>query len=186
MIQSPATIQDATKHVRNVMWRSVMACHFKSISLGLREDLFVIRDELWDRAREEGNLDHESHRQFRDVINSLIRIAPVLTFFTFFRIILVSDSSQEVPLSDQLTEVEEARRKVITRLVRYLLRETLVGFMASIAIWILCYWILIPTTRAVASIDDLLRRFLASKDLKAAGSATMLSHQSNSILPLWH
>lgn len=151
----------------------------------LREDLFVIRDELWDRARAGGNLDNESHRQFRDVMNSLIRIAPDLTFFTLIRIQLVSDSSQEVPLSDQLTEVEEARRKVITRLDRYLLRETLVGFMASIAIWIVCYWILIPTTRAVASMDNLLRGFLASKDLKAAGSATMLRHQSNSIRPLW-
>ncbi len=151
----------------------------------LREDLFVIRDELWDRARAEGNLDHESHRQFRDVINSLIRITPVLTFFTFFRIILVSDSSQEIPMINQLTEVEEARRKVITRLVRYLLRETLAGFLASIAISVFCYWILIPTTRSVASIDSLLRRFLASKDLDAAASATMLSRQSNSILPLW-
>lgn len=151
----------------------------------LREDLFVIRDELWDRARAEGNLDHESHRKFRDVINSLIRIAPILTFFTFFRIILVSDGSEEIEQCDPLTEVEEARRKVISRLVHYLLRETLVGLLASIAISVLCYWILIPTKRAVVSIDNLLRRFLASKDLDAAGSATIRSNQSNPIMPLW-
>jgi len=54
----------------------------------LREDLFSIRDQLWDTMLEEGTLDDPEHRRVRDEINALIRIAPLFSVWTVIGIII--------------------------------------------------------------------------------------------------
>src|SRR4051812_11981716 len=47
-----------------------------------RQDLFAIRDDLWDRMHATGQLDSDEHRDLRDAINALIRLAPYLSLPT--------------------------------------------------------------------------------------------------------
>src|SRR4051794_29632881 len=70
----------------------------------LRQDLFAIRDEVWDRMRAAGALDHPSHRQFRDGINSMIRFAPDLSLFTVWRMLLTNVA----PASEVAAPIHEA------------------------------------------------------------------------------
>jgi hypothetical protein len=46
----------------------------------LREDLFSLRDQLFDFAVREGLLAHPGHRQLRNVMNGMIRFAHKLSF----------------------------------------------------------------------------------------------------------
>src|SRR6266446_6459148 len=56
----------------------------------LRQDLFAIRDVVWDAMRAQGMLEDPAHREFREGINAMIRFAPDLTFFTVWRILVTN------------------------------------------------------------------------------------------------
>lgn len=98
----------------------------------LRQDLFDIRDEMWDRAHEIGALDDTAYRAAREHLNSLARHAhefniPVLAY------LLASEPDggyPKYPKSDR-QDVQEIVDSAIdassTTLVHYLLRKTLAG-----------------------------------------------------------
>lgn len=95
-----------------------------------RQDLFKIRDELWDEMLKLGNLDLTEHREFRDGINSLIRIAPLLSIFTMVRLL-----GELKPLHEILSRrgyppaIHNARRGMVLRTARFLLLETISGWL---------------------------------------------------------
>lgn len=43
-----------------------------------RQELFAVRNDLWDDMRAAGSLDTPAHRKLRDLINYFIRYAPVM------------------------------------------------------------------------------------------------------------
>jgi hypothetical protein len=105
------------------------ACWVKFRVWRLRQDLFSIRDELWDRMRACGDLGEPGHRALREFINSLIRVAPWISPFTVLRAIV-----EEIPPDSSLTDEEsvklvtDVKKKVIARVATYLFFETLTGW----------------------------------------------------------
>ncbi len=101
----------------------------------LRQDLFEIRDRLWDRMRAEGLLDHPAHRWYRNNLNALIRFAPALSWLLILTVL-----SHDTDLTPTLTglkvehdelpkPVSEASEEVVNCIVRYLFRWTLTGWV---------------------------------------------------------
>ncbi len=102
----------------------------------LRQDLFQIRDRLWDQMRVRGELDDPAHREFREGINSLIRLAPFLSLMTVARIVLDRDEFKPLLARNKdATAIQQARHDVFYRVTRYLLVESISGLvLSSIAI----------------------------------------------------
>lgn len=97
----------------------------------LRQDLFAIRDALWDSMRAKGELDDPAHRECREGINAMIRLAPYLSLISVWRILAIGIHARMSPMeADIPTEVEEARNRVFIRIARYLLYWTLMGWVA--------------------------------------------------------
>src|SRR5205809_877952 len=68
----------------------------------LRQDLFEIRDRLWDTAHEKGLLWNPDYLNTRDGINAMIRLAPWLSLPAMFRILFggatrVTSTTSELP-----------------------------------------------------------------------------------------
>lgn len=98
----------------------------------LRQDLFAIRDELWDRMRASGRLDDPGHRRFRHALNAMIRLAPDLTLLTVWRMVVsrseILERSVEVGQGIPLAkEVRHAREQAAARVVNYLLFQSISG-----------------------------------------------------------
>lgn len=98
----------------------------------LRQDLFNIRDVLWQQMHDSGSLGDQSYLEFRDGINSIIRIVPYLSFIVLARI-LFEDGGTQHSSGKELVEVVNARKLVVDRLLRYMLQESVVG-LAALAI----------------------------------------------------
>ncbi len=94
-----------------------------------RQDLFQVRDHLWDSMLAEGTLDDPAHREFRDEINAIIRIAPMLSFFLVIRIMMDHEVTGSTPprQADGNPTIELARRKAFYRIAHYLVGETISG-----------------------------------------------------------
>lgn len=119
--------------VSYVVWMNVRVWLF-------RQDLFRIRNQVWDALLEKRLLKHRAHRDFRDGVNSLIRLAPMLNIFTFMRLLFDMESNDPIWKEndqDSIVEIIEARRILIDRLVRYLLFETISGLiiLATLAVF---------------------------------------------------
>src|SRR4051812_41746641 len=67
-----------------------------------REDLFLIRDTIWDRAREANELHLEAYREFREGINAVIRLAPMLSIFTLLHLIFALEPRMKPILATDL------------------------------------------------------------------------------------
>ena len=115
------------------------ACWTKIRVWMLREDLFAIRDRLWDRMRAEGMLDHPAHRSYRNALNALIRLAPAISWMmiltiVFERVELTPISmAREFDLEKLPTPVAEASRDAAHCVLRYLFFWTLLGLV----LWII-------------------------------------------------
>lgn len=93
-----------------------------------RQDLFRIRDELWDSMVSEGMADDPDYRSFREAINAVIRLAPVLSIVTVLGVVLERDEFRvAIPDHPRLAPLVKARNMVFYRVTRYLLLETLSG-----------------------------------------------------------
>ena len=101
----------------------------------LRQDLFAVRDELWDRMRAEELLDHPAHRWCRNNLNSLIRFAPVLSWWSILTLWLGSTNvtpdatAEEFDQGELPNPVSEADAKAAYCVLRYLFRWTLTGWV---------------------------------------------------------
>ena len=95
----------------------------------LRQDLFAIRDVVWDAMRAQGMLEDPAHREFREGINAMIRFAPDLTFFTVWRILVTNLTPSSTEETTATAEILWGRRMTFVRLVRYLLFESIVGLI---------------------------------------------------------
>lgn len=122
-----------------------------------RQDLFAIRDELWDAVRAKGALDDPAHRDLRDAINSLIRIAPFLSLLTVIKILV--DKTEIKPVLAEnlnLSEITDAREKVFRRVVRFLLFETFSGWyvVAGAYVFGIAKWLRVSLKRRVEWLVD--------------------------------
>ena len=96
----------------------------------LRQDLFEIRDDLWDEMSEKGELDDPAHRETREGINSMIRFSPYLSIRTL--ILIATDGAENVQQSTDLPQaVVEARKAVFNRIMRFMLLETVTGLACT-------------------------------------------------------
>lgn len=95
----------------------------------LRQDLFNLRDELWQQMSENGTLEDESYQQTRNALNQLIRLAPYFSFFVLARILLEDTGEVSRPLMI-LPQVRTARSQLVSRLMGYMLQESLIGLIA--------------------------------------------------------
>lgn len=100
----------------------------------LREDLFQIRDRLFDLALARGRLNDSGYRRAREHINAVIRMAGTVSIptvlFTAFR---CTSSAGPIKADDpELQEtIDRAMDQLVQRVTRYLIRETLTGLAAS-------------------------------------------------------
>jgi hypothetical protein len=97
-----------------------------------RQDLFAIRDELWDQMEKKGKLDDLAYRDLRDAINSLIRLAPFLSLLTLIRLLLFHQGLKKLlRTDDSVPELRAARSKAVIRAARYILFESLSGLVLT-------------------------------------------------------
>lgn len=130
----------------------------------LRQDLFRIRDEMWDAMRAKGLLDDPAHREARDSINTMIRVASSLSFFSILKLIESGlhafrkiSSDEELPL-----EVRIARTEAFIRISQYLLYDTLTGLA------ILCVAYMFGHVALLKSLTDTrVKRIFDSREIKA-------------------
>ncbi len=102
-----------------------------------REELFAIRNELWDAMLAKNDLENPAHREFRAGANALIRLAPMLSIFTVLRLVLNEDDTRNLLPRQQavvIEEIEKSRHKLVLRVVRFILFESLSGLLIVLAL----------------------------------------------------
>jgi hypothetical protein len=126
----------------------------------LRQDLFAIRDRLWDRMQESGQFDDPQYRATRDGINAMIRFAPYLSL-RVMALVLASDTKVETPHGPLRKEIEEVRKRIFIRVFRYLFVETLSGlFILSIVL------VFLPMNMAMKQVHKWVSRVFDSTDVR--------------------
>lgn len=107
----------------------------------LRQRLFMIRDELWDTMRAEGRLDDPEHREFRDAINALIRVASSLSLISSLYLLLSKDKDLKAMghASDQKA-ILKARQDVFFLCAKFLLLESIPGLLITAGLIVFGVW----------------------------------------------
>jgi hypothetical protein len=132
----------------------------------LRQDLFVIRDRLWDSTRSEGGLDDPEHRRVRDSINALIRIAPLLSLWTIVRIFIEGPESKERARPLTGSRANEALEQAVTRVSCYLLFQTISGLILLTIMTLISFRVRLPISLTRQKFDSLLGRILDSVQIR--------------------
>lgn len=95
-----------------------------------RQDLFDIRDRVWDLMLEKGLLDHSDHREFRAMVNTLIGAAPMLSWVTIIvALILREDLRSSIVPEPVIPEIARAREDVFVRMAHYLIYGSILGWL---------------------------------------------------------
>lgn len=128
----------------------------------LREDLFVLRDSLWDYAMDHGLLKDERYRRAREGINALIRVAPALSLFTVFHILKEEKREPGVPAREEDATIDAAIEEAVNRVAHYLFYQTASGFIVGLPL-LLVHWKHSVQQRFAC----MLRRFFESAELQA-------------------
>lgn len=104
----------------------------------LRQDLFAIRDRLWDSMYAKRALADPDYMACRHDINGMIKVAPALSLFSFLKFLDmgVHEHDPQVSQGEHLPdEVVAARRAVFIRVAKFMLFESLAGLsIAGIAL----------------------------------------------------
>lgn len=105
--------------------------------LRLRDDLFSIRDRLFDAAESAQAFDDPAYRYARNSINSTIRLAGTLSvptaIYLFIKVDLRGISSRPVSGNESLqASITEALEERDGRVAKYLARETFSGRLFSL------------------------------------------------------
>jgi hypothetical protein len=83
---------------------------------------------------ETGAQEDESFRRFRDNVNALIRLAPSLSVFLFVRLWLsLEDSPNREVIPSDNPIIEQAQRRVASRVAKFILLESVSGWAITIA-----------------------------------------------------
>lgn len=109
--------------------------------LRLREDMFGIRDELFDEVLAAGAVDDPAYREAREYLNGLIRGAPAISVPAFAYVLmshcpptkqLVKSARQDVQAL-----VDRSMNAAIRRVRMYLVNETVTGGILWLIMWIM-------------------------------------------------
>lgn len=92
----------------------------------LRQELFEIRDWLWDCMRRGDKLNDPGYQQVRHSINAMIRLAPLLTFVSMAKL-LVDGVEQRSTKLHGVPEVDVASKKVAEVFAYHLLYRSFAG-----------------------------------------------------------
>lgn len=115
------------------------ACWVKVRVIRLREDLFEIRDDLFDAARRLNGFNDPAYREARIHIHALITMAdsisiPCVLFLSQSASEKESASSSNPAMQEA---IDKAKRLYIQRTQRYLFGETLGGLLVTAVVWAL-------------------------------------------------
>lgn len=143
----------------------------------LRQDLFTIRNELWLSMIDKGQLDDPSHREIRDQINTLSRIAPlIMSIFTFLRFYFNArtesdelDAAERVKPAAMDPDVNTALDRIVQRILRFFLHETLSGILVRIFVHLICLFIFVPLSIARRVSASLVEQVVRSPELRSFG-----------------
>lgn len=118
--------------------------------IGLREDIYAIRDELWDAARRSHAFDNEEYQATREVLHSCIQGAALISLPVILVNVFViarhikspnpprEPSPSELPEGSIERAIATATAKVTTRIVRYIIFDRFFsGGLLFLAIWAL-------------------------------------------------
>jgi hypothetical protein len=88
-----------------------------------RQDLFEIRDRMWDEMRQLGAIDDAAHKEVRTTINGLIRCAPALSLLL---VCYLAQTRKSAPAAVDIPEpVRQALSEVRQRTQRFVVWESL-------------------------------------------------------------
>lgn len=113
-------------------WSSIRTTFF-------REDLFAIRDAMWDSARQLDCLEDPQYQYMRDVLNSCISAASFMSIPQMTHSMLVSASPRVAVKSSrhEVAEVvEQAEKQLVLRVTRYIILDRPVSglFFGTLAV----------------------------------------------------
>lgn len=101
--------------------------------LRLRQDIYDLRDELFDEALAAGALTDPGYRQLRLQLNSWARSAAMISFPSLVYLLVTLDDDLPTPIPSERPEVqailERTYDRLARRLIRYVAFETLPGLI---------------------------------------------------------
>lgn len=109
------------------------ACWIRFRVWALQQDLFAIRDRLWDEAQRGGFSGDEEYQFARNGINTMIRFAPRLSLsvWRFLENRVEEHGAKNIPYPrERIPAVDKAISEVAHRLVKFIYRQTLSGFLS--------------------------------------------------------
>lgn len=150
-----------------------------------RQDLFAIRNELWDRMQERGTLHSPAHIKVRQTLNAAIRVAPVLNLWWFSYMVLRCPMSvpkdepkiptliAEVTDPDAAAALRDAYDAVASHLIRRLIWTTFPGVLIGISVLVAdhCFRAAKFVARTRNAYQDRVRELMG--ELEMAGRAAV-------------
>jgi hypothetical protein len=90
----------------------------------MRDELFEVRDQLFDYAVEEALLDHAGYRRLRDTFNGMLRFCHKISFFRLcvsmaLEILLVPQNQRKNPYTEWLKIVEDLPQAQKDKLIHF-------------------------------------------------------------------
>lgn len=147
--------------------------HRRSVLDAYRQELFIVRDRLWDYAFGEGHLSNPAYLRVRRYVNGAIRMAP-LTRLTFLMSIVphapAGRSIQDVVSTVQDAALRKQLGVAVAEVRRLMMRHVLVAhFPDCIVGWPL--WLSVRKAQSSPSTAIPKVRILASEADKVAAKA---------------
>lgn len=112
-----------------------------------RQDLFIIRNRLWDAAHKHECFSLPAYQSMRQLVNGAIRTAPGMNFFLIAPILAVDKRPVTSSISKQISKVDNAafreilsqtHEQLVRRCLWYLFIQTLPGCIVG---WPALMWV---------------------------------------------
>ena len=94
----------------------------------LRQDLFEIRDRLWDAAADKGFLEDTEYQEARASINAVIRISPMMCLPVWQELVR-GNGTRPPKKPTRIPDIEIALQATSRRLAYYVLFQTVGGYL---------------------------------------------------------
>lgn len=95
----------------------------------LRQDLFLIRDTLFDKARQKDFFTHEHYKNTREAINSMIQFAPHMSISTLLELVKLELSPIATTKHESLQDCNLALNQMANAIVDYVFCRTASGII---------------------------------------------------------